>query len=232
MPNNVKNIIKMKGIASLPLFRDLEDGTRAFDFNKLIPMPPELDIESGTICPLAIEAALRKAKNNIPTFSRIHISPGIADPIYYSNLRSSGKTEDELCFLGLQYLSNLIKYGSPSWYYWCCDNWGTKWNSYADAQENDDVITFKTTWDPPFPIIKKLSELYPNIEIEHFWANENIGYETGYGKWKNGEAIQLDNYEAQSQEAYQTYILCWGPCDYLRQNENGEWVLDYGDEED
>lgn len=48
MPNNVKNIVKMKGILNLPLFV-MEDGVKCFDFNKIIPMPKSLDIESGSM---------------------------------------------------------------------------------------------------------------------------------------------------------------------------------------
>jgi len=48
MPNNVKNIVKMKGILNLPLFV-MEDVVKCFDFNKIIPMPKSLDIESGSM---------------------------------------------------------------------------------------------------------------------------------------------------------------------------------------
>ena len=49
MPNYVSNMIKMKGITALPLFeKDKETGEKYFDFNKLIPMPESLDIESGS----------------------------------------------------------------------------------------------------------------------------------------------------------------------------------------
>ena len=48
MPNYVVNIVKMRGIAKLPLFSE-EDGEKAFDFNKLIPLPAELKMESGSM---------------------------------------------------------------------------------------------------------------------------------------------------------------------------------------
>ena len=48
MPNWVKNIVKMPGIVNLPLFSE-EDGATDFDFNKLIPMPVELNMESGSM---------------------------------------------------------------------------------------------------------------------------------------------------------------------------------------
>ena len=59
MPNHIKNIVKMKGVASLPLFTD-NNGSQEFDFNKLIPMPESLNMESGSIEDLAIEAVIQK----------------------------------------------------------------------------------------------------------------------------------------------------------------------------
>ena len=53
MPNYVRNIVKMEGIVKLPLFT-VEDGKTRFDFNKVIPMPDSLDIESGSITDEAI----------------------------------------------------------------------------------------------------------------------------------------------------------------------------------
>lgn len=38
MPNYVRNIVKMKGIADLPLYNE-RPGEKYFDFQKLIPMP-------------------------------------------------------------------------------------------------------------------------------------------------------------------------------------------------
>ena len=50
MPNYVRNILKMEGIAELPLF-NVAQGEKYFDFNLLIPMPAELMMEeySGSV---------------------------------------------------------------------------------------------------------------------------------------------------------------------------------------
>ena len=53
MPNYVRNIIKMEGIANLPLFSE-HDGEKQFDFNKLIPMPTELNVVEGSLTDEAI----------------------------------------------------------------------------------------------------------------------------------------------------------------------------------
>lgn len=48
MPNYVKNVVKMKGITALPLYVSI-NGKEHFDFNKIIPMPESLEIESGSM---------------------------------------------------------------------------------------------------------------------------------------------------------------------------------------
>lgn len=65
MPNHVRNKVKMTGIVNLPLFTTKTDEYTKeqftfFDFNKLIPMPESLNIESGSSEDVAIEAVLRK----------------------------------------------------------------------------------------------------------------------------------------------------------------------------
>lgn len=47
MANHVRNIVKMKGIASLPLFS--KEGALVFDFNKLIPMTEPLNPKAGSM---------------------------------------------------------------------------------------------------------------------------------------------------------------------------------------
>ncbi len=82
-------------------------------------------------------------------------------------------------------------YGKNNWYDWNRANWGTKWNSYGYSfqyPENESLI-FETAWSAPHPVIKKLSEMYPNIAIEHQWADEDIGYNCGERKYLGGNVI-------------------------------------------
>ena len=60
MPNHVRNIIKMEEIEKLSLIKVNDEGEKFLDFNALIPMPESLNMESGTIEEIAIEAAIRK----------------------------------------------------------------------------------------------------------------------------------------------------------------------------
>ena len=100
------------------------------------------------------------------------------DDIYRGNL---GKKEKEL-------------YGDKNWYDWRKANWGTKWNCYGyDAgydYSQTDSLWFQTAWSAPHPILQKLSEMFPEIEFKHRWADEDIGYNCGQHRYFGGERTE------------------------------------------
>ncbi len=60
------------------------------------------------------------------------------------------------------------------WYSWRCANWGTKWNVTASRSElpngKELTYTFDSAWSPPEPIVRKLSEMYPDHIFElRYW---------------------------------------------------------------
>ena len=219
MPNHVKNIVKMQGITKLPLFT-MDQGEECFDFNKIIQMPKSLEIEAGSQEDVAIEAVMRKLSSEKYSFRRRDYCK-MSDEEFQKRLH--GKTEDELARIGLQYISNKVLYGATTWYDWCCDNWGTKWNAYSNEQEDEDTISFETAWSNPEPIMLKLSEMYPDMVIEHWWADEDMGNNAGWRIYKAGQIIEGDYSDSCSNEAYEIYIKCWGESNCLYQDEDGKW---------
>ena len=67
-----------------------------------------------------------------------------------------------------------------SWYRWCIDNWGTKWNSNETFISNG-VLCFQTAWSTPAPIWERLNEeaLKYGYSIYAEYADEDIGYNCG-----------------------------------------------------
>lgn len=56
-----------------------------------------------------------------------------------------------------------------NWYDWNCHYWGCKWDAEVmSIEQNDDSIKifFETPWSPSIPIITKLIEDNPQLEIE------------------------------------------------------------------
>lgn len=218
MPNHIKNIVKMKDITALPLF-EKEDNT--FDFNSLIPMPEELNIEEGGIKEIAIEAVVRKLAINQKYDKRF--VPEMNDQEYIRRKALWKGPEKKLLELGLQYVSNKIKYGAYTWYDWCIENWGTKWNTYENEWKDESTIMFETAWSNPEPIMLKLSERYPTTLIEHWWADENLGYNAGHRMYLGGKVMDGGYHAEESQDAYVTYIKCWGESQCLYQDKEGNW---------
>ena len=240
MPNHVKNIIKMEGICNLPLFRE-EDGKKCFDFNTIIPMPESLNIESGSMtdeciiyylterCTIPVscigEEKLEKARQTVHNmFSKSDEWLRTVFERVMERAYKAGESErSKMSQKGQTYVSNYEKYGCTTWYDWCCKFWGTKWNAYSNEQESEDTISFETAWSNPEPVMLKLSEMYPEATIEHWWADEDMGSNDGYRVYRGGEIVEGDYYDSCSNEAYDTYIQCWGETNCLYKDEDGNW---------
>lgn len=225
MPNHVRNKVKMTGIANLPLFTTKTDEYTKeqftfFDFNKLIPMPESLNIESGSSEDVAIEAVLRKMSKR--RFGFLSNKYGkMTDDEYERRKKAHGKTDEELAKIGLQYISNKVLYGHTTWYDWSCENWGTKWNSYDNEQVDADTILFSTAWSNPEPIMLKLSEMYPEATIEHWWADEDMGSNDGRRVYRGGKIVEGDYCDTCSNR-YDLLLL-----DIMLPEINGYELLDY-----
>lgn len=87
--------------------------------------------------------------------------------------------------------ANILNYGSSTWYNWCRKNWGTKWDA-SDVEfrqeENSHAISlsFQTAWSVPMPIIEAMSKMYPKLEFNGEYADENIGSNCGRFTLQNG----------------------------------------------
>ena len=66
------------------------------------------------------------------------------------------------------------KYGETTWYDWCVENWGTKWNA-CEVQVSDYTIEFSTAWAFAEPVMRKLAELCAkhSVDFEGEWADED-----------------------------------------------------------
>ena len=89
--------------------------------------------------------------------------------------------------LGNVYINNILQYGADSWYDWCCENWGTKWNASDTYIIDDTEIEFSTAWSCPVNIFKELSKQFSGVEIAVDFADEDIGSNCGKITFLNGE---------------------------------------------
>ncbi len=150
-----------------------------FDFNRLVPMPPELsEVPSGS--------------DELGYRAKYGTDAEVAAILAYPWVRSEGvttregliaffeRTRPQTMVMAEHYKANVDRFGATTWYDWCCEHWGTKWNA-ARAIINPErteqweepgqqqcrvEVNFETAWSPPKPVIKRASELFPELRFE------------------------------------------------------------------
>lgn len=120
----------------------------------------------------------------------------------YSHVKPSSMED-----VGKAYIDNILEYGHDTWYEWCIDNWGTKWNA-CETTILENGFEFNTAWSTPIPIIEALSSKFPELTFRIEWADENLGYNCGTIECANGE-IALEEYP-NDDEAYNFACMIWG----------------------
>ena len=92
----------------------------------------------------------------------------------------------------------LEKYGVVGWYDWRCKNLGCKWDAefeigkFEKSAETDGwTISFDldTAWAVPLPFYEKISKLFPMLEYEVFYEEEDCAF-VGIFKFKDGVIIE------------------------------------------
>ena len=129
--------------------------------------------------------------------------------------RYKDKTEKELSdymVVGEEIFNIALQYGAIDWYDWRITNWGTKWNACDTEIESCDdgclELYFYTATHGAVPLIKKLVEMFPDLEFHYSYADEVIAYNCGEGYGVDG-SISFKFPEDESDEAMALYIECW-----------------------
>lgn len=231
MPNWVQNNIYLHGEEKdiRKVLELVKSDESEFDFNKIIPMPKELEIDSSSQNELAIIYYISN-KLTIP-FEQLdtnylrHVTnmfdSNWAATLYYERLPNRKEEFDELYKLGKTCCENIRKYGYVDWYGWCRDNWGTKWNA-CEVCIDDNLISFQTAWCVPDPILEAFAYICDkyNVTFEGEYADEDRGSNSGHISSDNG----IIEYENDSQQALRAYLELWGGSDCMGEDENGNLI--------
>lgn len=187
MPNWVYNTVIVSK-KDLPKFKELLVNKGQVDFNKLIPMSDELNIENyaytyneKTTLKDVIDSCLRKrlGLKETPAEQFIEI---LFNNKHFRNI--------------IKGYHNTLKYGSKDWYDGCCNNWGTKWNAH-ESKINEDIIIFQTAWGEPCGIYAELSK---HIDFKVIYHDEFIGQNFGAYEYKNGKKIDYVEWDSEDKE--------------------------------
>ena len=220
MPNHITNVLEFdcseKRFTEIGEFLRGDPDRNPFghvDFNTLIPMPKELDIEAGSRGEhgYAAYAEFQKASEGLKESEKRELE---------NRYREQFQKDPEIWELGKQYYENIEAYGSPNWYDWCLNNWNTKWNAYdcTAADPSDKRLEFLTAWDGVPPIVEAISERFPDVTISYGWADEDIGFNVGKVKVRAGEVVEENIPEGGSKEAYEMAAEIMGA-------DLGEWGM-------
>ena len=192
MANDYRNRLTLRGeretlekvfdsIRTKGAFNDGSD--RVFDFDKVIPTPDELDIESNSGAEMVVLLYMRQA--HFTMVAAPH------DPMVKMAIERYEKWDDDtkarMEKLARQYLANIAKYEYPNWYSFHIGKWGTKWNAYGSNVRNGDTLEYETANGYPEPVLIELSKKWPDVEFDLMAADEDIGSYTIKGTFKNGE---------------------------------------------
>lgn len=65
--------------------------------------------------------------------------------------------------------------GHRNWYTWAYENWGTKWSPEV-TDLYDRSVLFHSAWCPPDELIRRSSEMYPNIVFTMRSTEESMAF--------------------------------------------------------
>ena len=218
MPNHVKNIVafvgdKAKIKSLLEAVQNNKYGFGTIDFNKIIPMPESLRIEAGSHTNTGLQAYREFVSDYL--FEKRDANADVLNipvEIEQDFLRQKTDVSAEDWALGKAAFQNMHQYGAPTWYEWSINSWGTKWNAYGYYEGNDysteDTLYFQTAWSAPHPILQRLSELFPDVEIIHEWADEDLG--TNCGRYAYQSCVRMEEtFPESDREAMEFALRLW-----------------------
>ena len=200
MPSWCNNTIKMQGIAKMSGY--FTDGE--FDFNKVIPMPEALNIETMFSQEYAIIAYLTDGfKKHLAELEeeKQAIAQKYANNRFMEDWPTAAEEKvkefvetcrpdlDRLVAEGKVYVHNHLHYGAPTWSEWRDQNWNTSRNACDTRVIDDNTICFDTAWAVPIPVLLKISKDRQTEISGDFWIES--GTEGEY-KLANGKIVHFE----------------------------------------
>ena len=101
------------------------------------------------------------------------------------------------------------------WYDWRIENWETKWDVEAIAEDLGDTITFsfESAWAPPTIVFAKLAKSFPEIKIVHSYLEEGMCFvgKVAYAKGYKTEELYYQDSSLQEWKDLATAEFNWEP---------------------
>jgi hypothetical protein len=112
----------------------------------------------------------------------------IKETLHLWNMKGDYTPEERTKLIEEAKQINLKECGYDSFYDWCIDNWGTKWNTDS-IQASEKGIGFMTAWSPP---VKAIAELAKQIkkDLRLTYIEEGMGFCGEFFAYGNGTIIE------------------------------------------
>lgn len=204
-----EDIVKMKEF--------IKNGKEAIDFEKIIPMPKELNITAGCYqyetqskwgfnfrkdtFYFEQKSILDKTDKYLDLSQEDYVDKILLTREYYElihlhNMKRETledmKRNEEGVINILKGYWNYKKFGSVNWYDWSTEHWGTKWN-VVNTEWYGDTLVFSTAWSTCQPIFEKLSELFPTLSFDITYCDEDMyGGNSGCYSYEGGDFYEND----------------------------------------
>lgn len=225
MPNYVQNKIYITSPHLEQVWEAIKGPDSVLDFNRILPMPPSLQIESSSVMTLSFSAEVyRKGGILLDELRNRYEKERHTQESIKTYIHRLEKKKQIDRRLGETAYQNQKQYGYTDWYGWSVAHWGTKWNA-MDASITDHILSFQTAWAAPIPVIQKLAVMFPDSSFTHIWADEDMGTNCGWMRYidrkQKEEQLTVDH----SSEAYEIYETCWGksPCLYKDKQDHTQY---------
>lgn len=184
MPNHVTNVIE----AREEVIKSMLNEEGFVDFCKIIPSHEDLDLDGSDGISCEAEDAAKLMCREKPSDNELIARLEIINRLRISALTMSDRIFEQFVMM----MQNKRKHGFYHFMDYARNAWGTKWNAYDQNKENNTPtqVQFKTAWSHPHPVLKALSEKFPEERIKVKYADEDTGSNCGYYTIKNGEFIE------------------------------------------
>lgn len=109
-----------------------------------------------------------------------------------------------------QYKRNIDEHGHLTWYSWCLENWGTKWDveaHVAPREDSDDVaqLNFDSAWSPPLRAFEEISRRFPELAFECRYFEEGNDF-IGFAVIEKGIVVAEDEDDLSSPDAVRFFF--------------------------
>lgn len=200
MPNHVTNIIEIEDLNGADLSEvrsSFLNKDRKIDFNQIKKPPSCLEgFEPHTDIVSAAKALAQSPISGNLMTARLEILNRENALERYRRTEAEGGFSKEEHDQIKRAVSNIKECGCAYWYEWNSQNWGTKWNAYAQPDNGwpEDAVSFdfETAWAHPIALIKLMSERCAGVTFRIRYADEDTGSNCGSYRIRGGEVFDED----------------------------------------